>query len=79
MIKHYFSSFQHADKFKMTSHMLQSFSADNSNLSEMMRTQGNIIKWHVFDLYFRINLFLLGVFMRFNASVFMFKFDQKTF
>ena len=34
------SSFQHFDHFKITSHLLQSFSARNSNLSDMMRTQG---------------------------------------
>ena len=35
-----FSSFQHIDQFKQTTHVLRSFSAHNSNLSEMQRTQG---------------------------------------
>ena len=39
-----FSSFQHVDDFKQTTHVLNSFSANNSNLSAMQRTQGNLFQ-----------------------------------
>ena len=32
--------FQHVDQFKQTAHTLNTFSAENSNLSAMQRTQG---------------------------------------
>ena len=33
----------------------------------------------VTELYFRIDLFLLGIFMRLHASIVVFHSDQKTF
>ena len=52
-IRQYFSSFQHVDQFKQTTHILNTFNANNSNLSDMHRTQGkmnftsfNILKDH---------------------------------
>ena len=75
-----FSSFQHVDKFKMTSHMLRTFSACNSNLSEMMRTQGEYhLRTFSETSFFRLDLFLLGFFLCFNASRFVYNLDSQTF
>ena len=65
--------------------MLNSFEANNSNLSAMHRTQGSI--GHTFHITFmilktvnilRFNLSLLGLFLRLNAPRFDNNFDQET-
>ena len=43
-----FSSFQHVDMFKLTLHLTRTYNAENSNISNRMRTQGNSSKHDFF-------------------------------
>ena len=82
----YFRSFQHVDNFKQTSFMMSTFDALNSNLSDMCRTQGKIFYFLITSsslskdqkiICFRVDLPLLGVFLRFNDTSILFDSYQK--
>ena len=54
-------SFQHVDNFKQTTHILKSFKAENSNLSDMMRTQGMICFFFILTMTFKnLSIFFSG-------------------
>ena len=62
----------------MTTHLLQSFTAENSNLTDMMRTQGLCKGKSLAVVILRVDFFLLGIFMCLHDSRLLFNLDEKT-
>ena len=63
------NSFQHADSFKRSTKLLDTFSSQNSNLSQMSRSQGKNSSFVQNNLFLQVLLFCAGRFLVLQCCV----------